>query len=179
MKEICLKNDTKVAIRDGKKEDAQAVIDFYNEVGGETPFLSFGKGEYKASLADTESGIESSKSSDNSVMLIAFVGDEIASIATIDSNQKAKGKHVGVLGIVVKEKYWGIGLGKELMIDLIEWCKGNGITKKITLVTNEENTKAIELYKKVGFGVDAILVKENFYGGEYTNLVRMSLLLGI
>lgn len=179
MKELCLKNDTKVIVRDGRKEDAQKVIDFYNEVGGETPFLSFGGGEYKSSLTETESSIESYKTSNNSTMLIAFVGEEIASIATIDSNQKAKGKHVGVLGIVVKEMYWGLGLGKELMLELINFCQENGITKKITLVTNEENTKAIDLYKNVGFNVDAILEKENFYGGKYTNLVRMSLLLEI
>jgi len=65
------------------------------------------------------------------------------------------------------------------MKELIDFCQENGITKKITLVTNEENTKAIDLYKKVGFNVDAIFEKENFYEGKYTNLVRMSLLLGI
>ncbi|WP_255650946.1 hypothetical protein [Clostridioides sp. ZZV15-6383] len=37
--------------------------------------------------------------SDNSVKLIAFIDGEIVGTATIDSNQKAKGKHVGVLEI--------------------------------------------------------------------------------
>ncbi len=81
-------------------------------MGGETHFLSFGKDEYKISLEEQENAIESAKASDNSVKLIAFIDGEIVGIATIDSNQK--GKHVGVLGIVVKEKYWGIGLGKGL-----------------------------------------------------------------
>lgn len=179
MKEICLRNGLKAVIRDGAKEDAQNVIDFYKLVGDETPYLSFSGNEYNQEVPDIENSIEASKASDNSIMLAAFIDGEIAGIATIDSNQKAKGKHVGVLGIVIKQKYWGIGLGKELMIDLIEWCKGNGITKKITLVTNEENIKAIDLYKKLGFTIDAILEKENFYNGKYTNTIRMSMLLDI
>lgn len=179
MSAITLKNGIEVSIREGVKEDAKAIIDFYNEVGGETHFLSFGKDEYKISLEDQENSMESAKASDNSIKLIAFIDGEIAGIATIDSNQKAKGKHVGVLGIVVKEKYWGAGLGKRLMLDLIEWCKSNGITKKITLVTNEENHNAIELYKRVGFEVESILKKECYYNGVYTDLIGMSLLLGI
>ena len=168
MPTITLKNGVDVLIREGVREDAQSIIDFYNEVGGETHFLSFGKDEYKISLEEQENAIESAKASDNSVKLIAFIDGEIVGIATIDSNQKAKGKHVGVLGIVVKEKYWGIGLGKS-----------NGITKKITLVTNEENYNAIGLYKKVGFEVESILKKECYYNGVYTDLIGMSLLLGI
>ncbi|MBG0325872.1 GNAT family N-acetyltransferase [Clostridioides difficile] len=179
MPTITLKNGVDVLIREGVREDAQSIIDFYNEVGGETHFLSFGKDEYKISLEEQENAIESAKASDNSVKLIAFIDGEIVGIATIDSNQKAKGKHVGVLGIVVKEKYWGIGLGKRLMLDLIEWCKSNGINKKITLVTNEENYNAIGLYKKVGFEVESILKKECYYNGVYTDLIGMSLLLGI
>ena len=176
MPTITLKNGVDVLIREGVREDAQSIIDFYNEVGGETHFLSFGKDEYKISLEEQENAIESAKASDK---LIAFIDGEIVGIATIDSNQKAKGKHVGVLGIVVKEKYWGIGLGKRLMLDLIEWCKSNGITKKITFVTNEENYNAIGLYKKVGFEVESILKKECYYNGVYTDLIGMSLLLGI
>ncbi len=46
MPTITLKNGVDVLIREGEKEDAQSIIDFYNEVGGETHFLSFGKDEY-------------------------------------------------------------------------------------------------------------------------------------
>lgn len=46
MPTITLKNGVDVLVREGEKEDAQSIIDFYNEVGGETHFLSFGKDEY-------------------------------------------------------------------------------------------------------------------------------------
>ncbi len=90
MPTITLKNGVDVLIREGVREDAQSIIDFYNEVGGETHFLSFGKDEYKISLEEQENAIESAKASDNSVKLIAFIDGEIVGIATIDSNQKQK-----------------------------------------------------------------------------------------
>ncbi|HBG5736679.1 hypothetical protein QVA99_00375 [Clostridioides difficile] len=93
MPTITLKNGVDVLIREGVREDAQSIIDFYNEVGGETHFLSFGKDEYKISL--------------------------------------------------------------------------------------EEQENAIGLYKKVGFEVESILKKECYYNGVYTDLIGMSLLLGI
>lgn len=63
------------------------------------------------------------------------------------------------------------------MNDLIGWAKQNGVTKKISLVTNETNTVAIELYKALEFVVEGVLKKDNFIRGEYRNTVMMGLLL--
>lgn len=65
------------------------------------------------------------------------------------------------------------------MLDFIEWCKLNGIIKKIIFVINEENYNVIGLYKKVGFEVESILKKECYYNGVYIDLIGMLFLLGI
>jgi RimJ/RimL family protein N-acetyltransferase len=106
-----------------------------------------------------------------------LIDSEIISIATINSSQKERTKHVGTLGIVIYKKYTGLGLGRLLMNDLIEWAKQNAVTKKISLVTNETNTVAIELYKKLGFEVEGLLKKDNFINGNYNNTIIMALLL--
>lgn len=110
-------------------------------------------------------------------MLVATKDDEIAAIATISSTYKAKGKHVGILGIVVKEEYWGRGLGTTMINDLIEWCKGNNITKKISLVTSENNYGALELYKKLGFVEEGVLKKETYIDGEFHDLISMGVFI--
>ena len=46
------KRGVKVTLREPLESDAKEIIDFYNEVGGETNFLSFEKGEYKVSLKE-------------------------------------------------------------------------------------------------------------------------------
>lgn len=177
MHNVILKNNIEVMIREATKEDAQNMIDFYNIVGGETDFLSFGVNEFKRDLQEYEEYITATSKEPNSIMLLALVDSEIISIATINSSQKERTKHVGTLGIVISKKYTGLGLGKILMNDLIEWAKQNRVTKKVSLVTNERNTIAIELYKKLGFEVEGLLKQDNFIRGAYSNTVMMGLIL--
>jgi RimJ/RimL family protein N-acetyltransferase len=177
MRNIILKNDIEVTIREVTKEDAQNMIDFYNVVGGETDFLSFGANEFKRDLCEYEEYITATSKEQNSIMLLALIDSEIISIATINSSLKERTKHVGTLGIVISKKHTGLGLGKILMNDLIGWAKQNGVTKKISLVTNENNTVAIELYKKLGFEVEGLLKKDNFINGNFNNTIIMGLLL--
>lgn len=172
-----LKNNIEVTVRRATKDDAQKMIDFYNVVGGETDFLSFGANEFKRDLQEYEEYITATSNEPSSIMLLALIDSEIISIATINSSQKERTKHVGTLGIVISKKYTGLGLGRLLMNDLIEWAKQNGVTKKISLVTNETNTVAIELYKKLGFEVEGLLKKDNFINGNFNNTVIMGLLL--
>jgi RimJ/RimL family protein N-acetyltransferase len=172
-----LKDGKEVIVRRAEKKDARQMIDFYNFVGGETDFLSFGKDDFKKNLHEYENYVEDIKKELNSVILLAIAEGEIIGIATINSNQKTRTRHVGVLGIVIKKSCWGLGLGRILMNLLIDWAKSNNITKKITLLTNESNRKAIELYKKVGFIEEGLLKNDNYINGVYFNTVIMGLIL--
>lgn len=177
LKKINLKNGKEVVIREAKKEDAQAMIDFYNYIGGETDFLSFGKNDFYFNLEEYESYIKSTNDEENSIILIATIDNEIISIASIKSNQKSRSKHVGTLGIGVCKQCFGLGLGTKLINDLIDWAKLNGITKKISLATREDNHKAIQLYKRLGFEEEGILRQDNYINGLYYNTVTMGLII--
>ncbi|WP_231620806.1 GNAT family N-acetyltransferase [Fictibacillus sp. 7GRE50] len=177
MRNVMLKNTHRVEIREAVSDDAVNIIDFYNVVGGESDFLSFGAGEFKREIEDYSNYIVSVSNESNSIMLLATIGSEIIAIATINSSQKERTKHVGTLGIVVSKYYAGLGLGKALMNELIVWARQNGITRKISLVTNEHNTKAIDLYKKFGFDEEGLLKQDNFINGTYQNTVMMGLIL--
>ncbi|MQR96008.1 GNAT family N-acetyltransferase [Fictibacillus phosphorivorans] len=177
MRNVYLKNNLKVIIRKATEDDAQNMIEFYNVVGGESDFLSFGANEFKRDLEEYKNYITATSKESNSIILIAEIDSTIIGIATINSPQNERTKHVGTLGIVVSEAYTGIGLGKGLMNELLEWARLNNITKKINLVTNENNVKAIELYRKLGFEKEGLLKNDNFFKGTYHNTVVMGLLL--
>ena len=177
MKTVLTKNNLSVVLRSPKKSDAKEIIEFYNIVGGETTYLSFGADEYNVSIEQQENTIKSVNASDNNTMILATIDDKIIAIGTISSNQKKKGKHVGVLGIVIKEEYCNLGLGKIMMDDLIDWCKSNGITSRISLTVRKDNPRAIELYKKCGFVVEGILKNETYIDGEFFDTMIMGLII--
>lgn len=60
---------------------------------------------------------------------------------------------------------------------IIEWANSNGITKKLSLLTSENNFIAIELYKKAGFEIEGILKKNNYINGVYGNTIMMGMML--
>ncbi len=177
MIEITLKNGQTVEIRKASKEDAQEMIFFYNKVGGETDFLSFGKDEFQVELQAYEDTIENTSTESNSIILLAWIENVLVSIATIHSSQKERTKHQGTLGIVVSEQFCGLGLGQSMMEQLIDWAKSNHLTKKITLLTREDNVRAVELYKKLGFEVEGHLKKDTIIDGQFFDTLLMSLFL--
>lgn len=172
-----LKNDCEIVVREVKKRDAQDLINFYNTVGGETDYLSFGKDEFMATVEFEENYIDNIKSEVNSNLIVAILDDRIIGAASINSVQKRRLKHVGTLGIVVKKEFCNKGLGSILINYLIKWSKSNGITKKITLVTRKDNYLAIEVYKKMGFEVEGILRNDNYENGKYYDSLTMGLIL--
>jgi hypothetical protein len=70
MRKIILKNNIEVTVRRATKDDAQNMIDFYNVVGGETDFLSFGANEFKRDLLEYEEYITATSNEQNSIMLL-------------------------------------------------------------------------------------------------------------
>lgn len=175
MKEIKLKNGKTAILRSPIKEDAQAMIDYLNIIGGESDFITFGKNEFSMSVEAEQDYIERINSMDNSKNVLIIIEDEIVGIASITSVQKERMKHNGTLGISIRKKYWGIGLGSEIMTYLIDWAKSNKITKKINLLVREDNIRGIKLYEKFGFEKEGLLKKDICVNGVYYNTIAMGL----
>lgn len=166
-----------ICYRKVRENDAKKIVDFYNFVGGETSYLSFEKDEYPLGVEEQTDAIRALEGNQTNIMLMAMDGEEIAGIATINSSHKIKARHDGELGIVVAKKYQGQGIGTELIRQLIEWAKGNGITTRISLDTRADNVKAIELYMKFGFIVEGCRKNSTLLDGKYYDLYVMGMML--
>lgn len=166
-----------IIYRRAQESDAEKIVNFYNFVGGETSYLSFEKDEYPMNVKEQEEELRSLENKKTSIMLLAMDGDEITGIATINSSAKIKARHDGELGIVVAKKYQGQGIGTELIRQLIEWAKGNGVTTRISLDTRADNVKAVELYMKFGFIVEGCRKNSTLLNGKYYDLYVMGMML--
>lgn len=178
MKEIKLKNGKTAILRSPIKEDAQAMIDYLNIIGGESDFITFGKNEFSMSVEAEQDYIERVNSMNNSKNVLIIIENEIVGIASITSVQKERMKHNGTLGISLRKKYWGIGLGSEIMAYLIDWAKSNKITKKINLLVREDNIRGVKLYEKFGFEKEGLLKKDICVNSIYYNTIAMGLYIG-
>lgn len=170
-------SDINIIYREPEVKEAQKIVDFYNFVGGETSYLSFEKDEYPMDADSLKEHIIETKEHPACIMILAMDGDEIAGIGTISSENKIKARHQGELGIVVAKKYQGKGIGSEIIRQLIDFCKNNGITTRIQLDTRTDNELAVNLYKKFGFEIEGCLKNTTLLNGVYYDLYVMGLML--
>ncbi|MBV7391249.1 GNAT family N-acetyltransferase [Enterococcus alishanensis] len=169
--------EIKVTYRNPTEDDAKNIVDFYNLVGGETTYLSFEENEYPLNVKEVKELIINTNHQINSTILLALINGKIIGIGTVSSGNKVKSKHCGELGIVVTEKFQSIGIGKEIIYQLLTWAKSNGVTTKIQLDTRVDNKKAVKLYKKFGFKIEGKLENTTIIEGKYYDLYVMGLML--
>lgn len=108
--------------------------------------------------------------------VVAIVDNNVVGWCDISSIHRDVAEHVGSLGIGVVEGYRGIGIGEELMHVALQKAKEKGLTR-IELTVRENNTRAIELYKKLGFVAEGLHRNAIKVDGKYENYISMGLLL--
>lgn len=177
MKRAILRDKKEVVIREATKEDAKAIVEYCNKVAGESDFLNFGENEFGISIEEEEKIIEKTINNSNETFIVGTIDNLIVSIATIKSNKRNRTHHVSTVDISVMKKYWSLGIGHFLMKEVIEWANNNGVTKKLSLVVREDNEKAINLYKKCGFVIEGVLVRDVFVKERYYNSILMGKLI--
>ena len=85
-------------------------------------------------------------------------------------------KHKANFGIVVHDEYQNKGLGTILTNCVLEIAKGMGL-RKVSLSVATENIKALHVYEKCGFRIEACLKEEGFADGRYYDNYVMSIFL--
>ncbi|MFW9999033.1 MAG: GNAT family N-acetyltransferase [Candidatus Hodarchaeota archaeon] len=84
-------------------------------------------------------------------------------------------KHVGVLGIIIREKYRDLTIGRNLIDFAIRQSKKLNNKEKIILSSFSTNKRAIYLFKKLGFEVIGIRKKQFLMDSNYIDEILMEL----
>ena len=146
-----LKNGQEVLIRNGDSADGAAVYENFNQAHGETDFLLSYPDENSFDPEQEARFLEDKTNSDNEIELIALIDGKVAGTAGIEAvGNKYKLKHRAEVGISILKEYWGLGLGRLLTSACIQCAKEAGYSQ-VELNVVAENTRAISLYKSLGF----------------------------
>jgi len=100
----------------------------------------------------------------------------IVASATLTFFEAPADKHKAELGITVHDDYQNKGLGTALTGHMVEIAKKRGL-RKVSLRVLTENEKAIHMYEKCGFKIEARLREEHFVNEKYYDDYIMSLSL--
>lgn len=170
-------NNEEVIIREANKLDAKALIEYLNIIGGESDFLTFGIGQFQRSVEQQEDFIENVLKKGNALFIIAEVNGKVVGNLNFSGGTRQRTAHVGEFGVSVLKGYWGNGIGEELIKYLISWSKSSGIIRKINLRVRTDNTRGINLYKKLGFLEEGIAKRDFLINDEFYDSLLMGLLI--
>jgi ribosomal protein S18 acetylase RimI-like enzyme len=116
---------------------------------------------------------------DTGIYLVAEKQGKIVGHAFLEPHKLSVTSHVVILTIAVHEGYQKQGLGKLLMIHLIQWAKENPKVEKIELQVRASNDQAIGLYKSLGFQEEGRKTKRlKLPSGKYLDDIYMAMWVG-
>ncbi len=153
--------------------DAEELSKLRVEIDGETENLDREPGENLLSPEDFAKIILEDAESERSIFLLAEAEGKIVGFTRLVGNNLNRFRHKADFGICILKEYWGYGIGRVLLENILICADSSGV-EKISLTVVEANTKAIQLYKKYGFAQEGLLIKDRIHkDGNYYNTVIM------
>ena len=163
-------------IREAVPDDAEKMISYLNQVGGESDNLLIGENEFTVPIEGVKRKLSMSKDSENSIVLIALENDQIIARAELEGYYPARIRHRAKFSISVKKEYWNQGIGTEMIKRIFEQAKNLKI-RIIELEVIADNERGINLYHKMGFADIGIYKDYFFVNGIFKDAVVMQKIL--
>ncbi|MHB8034181.1 N-acetyltransferase [Clostridium botulinum] len=159
------------------KYDATELSELRVKIDGETEYLDREPGEDLLTPEDFEKLIYEDLIGEKTIFLVAEVEGKIIGFSRCQGSKLNRFRHKAEFGICISKEYWGYGIGRVLLENILMWADAVGI-EKISLTVVQTNTRAIQLYKKYGFVEEGLLIKDRIHkDGNYYNTVMMGRLL--
>lgn len=108
-------------------------------------------------------------------MIVAEIERKIIGLLNFSGGKRARTLHTGEFGVSVLKAYWGQGVGTSLIEYLINWCKENGVIRKINLRVRSDNASAIHVYKSLGFKEEGLITRDFYIDNKFYDSIQMGL----
>lgn len=167
-----LKGNRQLIIRVPEEADAQALIDYMKTVDCETHFLAREPDEFDFTLEQEATFIRNLVDDKHSQMFVGELDGQIVANCSVGIvMNKRRYLHRAALGIAVRKAYWGMGIGRLMMLECIKWCKNNGV-EQLELEVVTQNERAVTMYQNLGFQIHgtkkhALKYSDGTYADEY------------
>ena len=169
------KDGRRVVLRTPKWEDLDDLLGLINSLVEEGAEIIRNEKVSREEEIDWLSKTLASLEKDEVFFLVAEVDGKVIASSDIHPLRGFE-RHVGVLGIIIKNGFRDVGIGTEMMKVLVEQAYKMGL-KVLTLTVFATNKRAIHVYEKVGFVQTGVIPKKHFKGGRYIDEIIMTKLL--
>lgn len=171
--DVVLRDGRAVRIRPARIEDADSLLENIALIGAEEVYVMIDTPSH-----DPEAEREWVRSFDGqrSALFVADAAGAVVGAADCHGGAYPKNRHVGDLGIAIRDGWREVGLGRVLMERVLDWMRARGF-EKATLCVFATNVRARRLYESLGFRTEGVRRKQIRIRGELVDEVFMALWL--
>lgn len=164
-----------VTIRQARTSDAQSLLDLGRSIVREDIYQLLTISELAINLETETEWIGAYTLVPNRIILVAEINGLLVGELDFCNGLRNRISHTGEMGMSVAKEFRVHGIGTLLVQTLIDWASIQDSIEKISLNVHSTNTRAISLYKKMGFEVEGIKRKEIKYGPDnYVDTLMMA-----
>lgn len=167
-----------IIFEEAQEADAPAFIKFMNQIARETDFLVMDDDEFAYSTKETQEILRRSGEKIDQLCLLAKVDATVIGVVNVKTASAYPISHIGDIFIAVLKDYWGHGIGRILMEEVIAWAQEVGVLKRLELTVQIRNERAVRLYQSCGFEIEGIQKRgARTNEGEWLDLYYMGKLI--
>lgn len=163
----------RAVIRSALGDDAEGTLALLKLASHETDHLVRAPDEMLIAAADERAFLDERRACPTDLFLVAEVDAVIVGIASLIGSDLRRLQHAAVLGVSVARAYWGAGLGRALVTELLAWADARGLVR-VSLEVLETSTRAIQLYERLGFREEGRLRAHRLQGGRLLDTLVMA-----
>lgn len=164
-----------LTIREVRSSDAKALSEMMKQIGSETEFIVVGERGLDMPIRYLTKELEWMCESHNNVLLVALDGKKMIGVANVQADKEERTEHIGEVGICLLKEYWGLGIGAYLLEEILFWAENSGVIRRLELRVQIRNERAVHLYEKMGFFIEATLPRGAKTGeGQLVDVYLMS-----
>jgi len=149
-------------------------VEWMTEVVNDPEVAKYSLSIYPKTQHNVEERLIKNMEEKNAKHVVAEFENEPAGTASLEWQVGRRNSHIAWLGIDVRKKHWGKGVGSALIQEIIRVAKELGF-RKIVLGVFEGNERGLRLYKKFGFKREAYEKDMVWIDGSWRESVIMGL----
>lgn len=164
-----------ITIREIKLEDAPKLLQHTQLVFTQSTFLLTTPEEFTLTIERQRDWIEEQSKIGN-YMLVAEDNGKIIGFLNASRSQRKRVSHNCMFGISIQKEYWNKGIGRKMIMKMLQWAESHPQIEKVLLEVFAHNERAIHLYQSLGFIEEGRKKKHiKFDDGTYVDEIIMSI----
>lgn len=165
-------------VREAEVTDAGQIIAHTRAILTEPWWMITEPDEFRFTVDQEEGWILGFREQPHGLLLVADVGAaearQIVGVLGFNTQARRRLQHRGRIGLSVQIPYRGLGIGQALLQTLLDWATVEPGLERIELSVFAHNTRALDLYRKLGFVEEARLPRTvKLADGTYYDDVMM------